>query len=300
MKSINKYLIAVLMIPALVACNQDKIDQLSSENEQLAERTTELNTELEKYLKTYNEIEANLREIKAREDKLNLSAEDNVEYQETDNMNAMVEDIKAINALMAENKEKMAELQRSLDDAGAEYKKMVNNLSYRIKQKDGEIAQLKTNLDSLHTENEQLALNIETLTKTVDTLSLQKQEQLALIEEQKTTIDSQITDLNTAWVAIGTGKSLQEEEVVVKEGGFLGIGSTEKLNRKLKEESFSRIDITEVKSIPVQAKKVEFVTTHPADSYEFEVSENEQIEKIVILDPDKFWEASKYLVVKVD
>ncbi len=300
MKTLNKYFIAALMIPALASCNQDKIDQLSSENEQLATRTTELNTEVEKYLKTFNEIEANLREIKAREDKLNLSAEDNVEYQNEDNASTMVEDIKAINALMAENREKMAELQQSLDQAGSEYKKMVNNLNYRIKQKDTEIAEMKSNLDSLNTENVQLSQNIETLTKTVDTLSFQKEENMATIEEQKSKIDEQTTSLNTAFVAIGTGKALEDEEVVVKEGGILGIGSTDKLNKKLNENAFSKIDITEVKSIPVSAKKVELITTHPEGSYEFETSEDEKIEKLVILDPTKFWEASKYLVVKVD
>ncbi len=300
MKSINKFFIAALMIPALASCNQEKIDQLSSENEQLATRTTELNTELEKYLKTFNEIETNLREIKEREDKLNLSAEDNVEYQDAENVESMVEDIRAINALMAENKEKMAELQQSLDQAGSEYKKMVNNLSYRIKQKDEEITTLKTNLENANVENEQLAQNIETLTKTVDTLSYQKEEQLAVIEEQKSKIEEQTTSLNTAYVAIGTSKNLEDEEVVVKEGGILGIGSTDKLNKNLKEEAFSKIDITEVKSIPVLAKKVELITTHPAGSYEFEKNEDEKIEKLVILDPNKFWEASKYLVVKVD
>jgi DNA repair exonuclease SbcCD ATPase subunit len=268
MNIIKKNVIAALMIPALSACNQDKIDQISSENEKLATRTTELNTEVEKYLKTFNEIEANLREIKAREDKLNLTAKEGVEYQDGDNAVAMVEDIKAINALMAENKEKMAELQASLDQSGSEYKKMVNNLNYRIKQIDTEITQLKTNLDSLNVENTQLAQNIETLTKTVDTLSFQKEENMATIEEQQSTIAEQTTSLNTAYVAIGTGKALADEEVVVKEGGFLGIGSSEKLNKKLNENAFSRIDITEVKSIPVSAKKVELITTHPEGSYQ--------------------------------
>lgn len=300
MKHINKYLLVVLMIPALAACNQDKIDQLSSENETLSTRTVELNQELETYLKTFNEIESNLKEIKQREEAINLRAEDNVEYQETDTRAAMVEDIKAINALMAENKEKMAELQQKLDDSGAEFKKMVNNLNYRIKQKDVEIAQMKSAVDSLSVEKEQLAQNIETLTKTVDTLSVLKNEQMALIEEQKTKIDEQITSLNTAWVAIGSSKELQNENVVVKEGGFLGIGSTETLNTNLNEQAFSKIDISEVQSIPVLAKKVELITTHPEGSYEFEMNEDERIEKLVILDPTKFWEASKYLVVKVD
>jgi chromosome segregation ATPase len=300
MKHLNKLAIAVLMIPALASCNQDKIDQLSSENETLSSRQVELNQELETYLKTFNEIEANLKEIKEREDQINLRAEDNVEYQEGDSKTAIVQDIKAINALMAENKEKMAELQQKLEQSGSEFKKMVNNLNYRIKLKDEEIAQMKSAVDSLSIEKEQLTQNVETLAKRVDTLSNIKNEQMALIEQQKTKIDEQITSLNTAYVAIGSSKELQDENVVVKEGGILGLGSTETLNKNLSEKSFSKIDKSEVRSIPVLAKKVELITTHPEGSYEFEMNEDEKIEKLVILDPSKFWEASKYLVVKVD
>ena len=85
MKRIHKYIaVAVLAAPAFVACNQDKIDQLSSENQELATQTQNLNKELEEYMKTFNEIESNLQEIKSREENINTKTSDNVEYQNQD------------------------------------------------------------------------------------------------------------------------------------------------------------------------------------------------------------------------
>jgi len=301
MKRINKAIaLAVLAAPAFVACNQEKIDQLTDENQQLATQTQSLNAELEDYMKTFNEIESNLREIKAREENINTKTSDNVEYENADRKDEIVSDIQAINTLMSENKEKINSLQEKLESSNSEFKKMVSSLNYRIKQKDEEITSLKGDLETLNIEKEQLAKNVETLTSRIDTLSLEKEEQIAMIEDQKAKIEDQTESLNTAYVAIGSYKDLRDEEVVVKEGGVLGLGSTERLNDKINNDAFSRIDISEVRSIPVLAKKVELVSVHPAGSYEFEMNAEEKIEKLVILDPEKFWASSKYLVVMVE
>ncbi|MEJ2003942.1 MAG: hypothetical protein P8X57_03040 [Cyclobacteriaceae bacterium] len=301
MKRINKAIaLAILASPAFVACNQDKIDQLTSENQELATQTQSLNKELEDYMKTFNEIEANLREIKAREENINTKTSDNVEYEDGDRKEAIVSDVQAINTLMAENKEKIASLQGKLESSNSEFKKMVSNLNYRIKQKDEEIVSLKGDLETLNIEKEQLAKNVETLTSRIDTLSVEKEEQMAMIEEQQSKIEDQTEALNTAYVAIGSYKDLRDEEVVIKEGGVLGLGSTERLNDQINNNAFSKIDITEVRSIPVLAKKVELVSVHPVGSYEFEKNAEEKVEKLVILDPEKFWASSKYLVVMVE
>ncbi len=301
MKRINKAIaLAILAAPAFVACNQDKIDKLESENQELATQTQSLNQELETYMKTFNEIEANLKEIKAREENINTKTSDNVEYENSDKKAEIVTDIQAINTLMAENKEKISSLQDKLESSNSEFKKMVSSLNYRINQKDEEITSLKGELETLNIEKEQLAKNVETLTSRIDTLSVEKEEQLATIEEQQSKIEDQTEALNTAYVAIGSYKDLRDEEVVVKEGGVLGLGSTERLNDQINNEAFSKIDITEVRSIPVLAKKVELVSVHPAGSYEFELNAEEKIEKLVILDPEKFWASSKYLVVMVE
>ncbi len=140
MKSIQKYFIAAaLSMPLLASCNQDKIDQLSSENTTLAERNQGLNKELESYLQTFNEIEENLQEIKSREENIATSTSDNVEYADGDRKETVVKDIQAINALMTENKQKINSLQTKLASSDSEFKRMVANLNKRLNDKDQEI-----------------------------------------------------------------------------------------------------------------------------------------------------------------
>jgi chromosome segregation ATPase len=201
---------------------------------------------------------------------------------------------------MAENKQKIASLQSQLSSSDSEFKRMTANLNKRLKDKDEEIITLKTNLEALNIEKEQLSQNVAQLSSRVDTLTSVTAEQASLIEEQEGKIENQIIALNTAYVAIGSYKNLRDENVVEKEGGVLGIGSTEKIREDVNQAAFSKIDITEVRTIPVLAKKADLVSAHPLGSYEFEKNEEENIEKLVILDPDKFWESSKYLVVLVE
>ena len=59
---------------------------------------------------------------------------------------------------------------------------------------------------------------------------------------------------------------------------------------------FKTVDITQTNTIPINSKEAKLVTSHPSDSYKLQV-ENDKVTNIVITDPDKFWKASKYLVI---
>ncbi|MDX1630066.1 MAG: hypothetical protein R3345_15260, partial [Fulvivirga sp.] len=166
--------------------------------------------------------------------------------------------------------------------------------------KDEQIVALKTNLEELNIEKEALAANVEQLTTTVDTLANKTQLQAAVIEVQNETIDEQKEKINTGYIAVGTYKELEEQKVVEKAGGVLGIGATKTLQDNFNEEAFQKVDVTELSAIPVTAKKVRLVTTHPEGSYELSKDLNEKIQQLTILNPDEFWKSSKYLVVMVE
>ena len=91
---------------------------------------------------------------------------------------------------------------------------------------------------------------------------------------------------------------LIEQKVITKEGGFVGLGRILKLMEDFNKDYFTKIDITELKEIPLNFKKVKLVTTHPSSSYT--LKGEEPIEKIVINDATEFWSASKYLVILVE
>jgi hypothetical protein len=62
------------------------------------------------------------------------------------------------------------------------------------------------------------------------------------------------------------------------------------------EGIFTKIDYTSSKLIDIVSKKIEIVSTHPANSYKL-IKQGDKIMALDITDPDKFWSASKYLVV---
>ena len=290
---------AILLTPLiLVACNQDKIDNLSKETEQLASEKTRLNQQLEDYMRTFNEIESNLAKIKEREEKINLKTRDNVEYRE-DTKTAIVKDIQAINDLMIENSNKMNRLQSQLSNTNAEFKKMVANLNSRIEDRNKQIVVMKSELQQLNFEKSELAKTVNNLEVSVDTLLNKTNFQRLVINTQSVEIEEKDKLINTGFVAIGSSKELLDSKVIDKEGGILGLGSTETLKSNLNEDAFSKININEITAIPVTARKAELITPHPTDSYELALNENNEIGQLMILDPSKFWHSSKYVVVKL-
>lgn len=297
MDTMKKYMPILLLVPILVACNQKKVDELTAEKEELSTQKQQLNQELESYMKTFNEIEANLKEIKEREEVINLNRS-NVESDNPDTREAVVRDIQAINALMAENKEKIDELQSKLNSTSGEFNRMVANLNRRIKEKEEQLTSMKKDVEQLREEKQQLTANVDSLSTAVDTLSNIKSNQSELISQQKERLERQMEELNTGYVAIGSYKDLKEKDILTKEGGILGIGQTEKLRDNFNKDAFNRVNITQVNSIPIGTKKMEIITAHPHNSYELSMNDN-KIEELVIVDPQKFWNSSRYLVIEV-
>ncbi|MDB4534467.1 hypothetical protein N9242_06290, partial [Vicingaceae bacterium] len=125
---------------------------------------------------------------------------------------------------------------------------------------------------------------------------------MVLFEEYNNRIEElgdQEDELNTAYYCYGSAKELEGQGVVSKKGGFIGIGKTAKLSDDFNKEYFTKVDISIINHIDLMSKKVKIVTNHPSDSYKIE-GEDGSAEKLVILDSEAFWSASKYLVMVVE
>jgi hypothetical protein len=105
--------------------------------------------------------------------------------------------------------------------------------------------------------------------------------------------------LNTAYYAFGTSKELIKNNVLTKEGGFIGLGKTQKVKEDFNKNYFTKVDVTALSEIPLGAKKAKLVTTHPGGSYRIDGADG-KAEKLVITNTEDFWSASKYLVVVIE
>jgi hypothetical protein len=133
---------------------------------------------------------------------------------------------------------------------------------------------------------------VETLNTNVTSLTAES-------TERQKTIEDQTKKLNTAYYTTGTFRELKDKQVLTKEGGVLGMGREKVLKPGFNNNAFTAIDVTQVKDIPLSSTGAQVITNHPADSYTIEIK-GDKVSDLRILDPDKFWAASKYLVVVVD
>ncbi len=285
-------LIAIVVLAA--ACtDKEKIAQMQGSIDSLKTELGSRDTELTEYFTLVSDIESNISEIKERENMISLEQESNP----TDNLEAkkqMVEDLKAINSLMLENKTKLEELNKKLQSSyyqTGKFKKLVAQLEEKVNTQETDIQNLTVQVTELTAQN-------ETLNVKVDSLSTENTTKEELIAEKDGMITEMDEELHAAYYTTGTSTELEEKAIITKEGGFIGIGKVEQLSPSFNKNDFTLVDIRKVNTIPLNSKKVELVTSHPQDSYEIVVNEEEkQVDKLVILDPDKFWASSKYLVI---
>jgi len=284
----KKSLLIIPIIALAFGCHnyQADIDKLQSEKTALSQEANYKDSSIMTFINQFNEIENNLSAIEKKQASISENSK-TTELKRTQ-IERINENIREINDLMNDNKAKIAALSKKLKGSNikvAEFEKMVASLNEQLGEKDKQLADLNAKLATLNTTVDKLNTDVSTLT--VESTARQQ------------TIDDQTAKLHTAYYTTGTFKELQTKKVVNKEGGFLGIGREKKLKNDFDPSAFNTIDITKTSTIPLEAKDAVVLTNHPSDSYTIE-HKGKEVSNLQITDPEKFWKASKYLVVVVD
>ncbi len=292
----KKIVYSLTFIALCFSCTNDTVDaekqKLMDDMKSLRAEMADKDSSFTQVLSYFSDIQNNLNEIKKREGIVTEASAGGDGLTEN-KKNMIVDDLQAINALMAENKNKISEL-----------RKILNSKNSLLKSKDSKISDLESTLNS----------TLETLNQTV----LQKDSQIAGLREDLTklrishdllvmentenleTIETKKDELNTVYYCYGTYKELKEKGVLTKEGGLIGIGRTTKLKENANLEYFTQVDARTFNEVELNTKNAELVSSHPAGSYKFAKSaDGKKIEFLIIEDAQKFWSVSKYLVIKV-
>jgi myosin heavy subunit len=278
------YLIAFL--PFAFSCgNGNKEGVLSAEDSLAAVaggqkvRIQNQDSSIQEFIRGFNEIQDNLDMIKEKEKIVTESSKD-AETRKTKE-EQIVADIQTIYDVMNKNKQRLATMKSKLKESNKkneELEKFIARLTTEIEEKDSQINNLKGELERLNIEMSNL---------------------VTTYKEEVQASDVKTEKLNTAYYAFGTTKELIKNNVLTKEGGFIGLGKSQKMKEDFNKDYFTKIDITSVTSIPLGAKKARLITTHPAGSYKIEGPEG-KAEKLSITNPEDFWSASKYLVIVIE
>ncbi len=250
-------------------------------NDQLTARDAEINS----WMTTFDEIENDMKIIKQKENLLAVKSAGS--ELSKDKKQQVLADFKYLQTLMEQNRAKIASLNEQLRKSGISIKGLetrIASLETSMKESETQISDLKTTLAGKEIQIVDLNTKVTGLTTT--------------IAAKDETINEQVSEMNKAYVVSGTYKDLKEKGIVAKEGGFLGLGKKEVLSASFSDSSFSKIDLSATKTIPVNSKEAKLITDHPAGSYEL-IRENNKVAYIEIKDASQFWKISKYAVVEI-
>src|SRR5664279_27559 len=205
---------------------------------------------INEWMLTFDQIEKDLNTVKEKENIITMKSSDK-EFSK-DKKEQILKDIEYVNTLLDQNKKKIASLTAQLKNSGGTIKGLqvkIAELEASMKQRETEVAELKTSLGQKDFEIGQLN------TRMTDA-------QIAIAQKDEK-ITNQTAEINKGFIAYGTYKTLKAKGLVSKEGGFLGLGKKEALHQDFPDSLFTQVNITETKSIPVNAKGAKLITDHP-------------------------------------
>jgi uncharacterized coiled-coil protein SlyX len=283
----------VVLISAALYVNsqfrQERNEHLALMEEQqntFTKQVTERDSTINDWLLTFDQIEKDMNLIKQKENIITVNSSDK-EFSK-DKRGQVLEDIKYINTLLENNKKKIASLNAQLKNSGVVITGLqarVTSLETTIQQYETDIAGLKETLVKKDFEIGQLNTQMTALEQTIT----QKDEE----------ITGQTLKLNEAFYTSGTYRELKDKGIVSKVGGFLGLGRRESMARDLNDSLFARIDVRDLKTIPINSKNAKLITRHPSDSYSLVQENPNKIAYLEIKNPELFWKNSKYAVVEI-
>ena len=294
---ISLIVMTLIAISGIVVAYQ----QYDQKKTYMAQTTEEKSAREKAVMDSYDRIESNLARISQHE---NMIQENMADAENTSTLvpeERIQNEISMIEQLINENNMLIASLNSQIDEKDsrlASYEKTTRDLKARVGEYKEMVdalvadkAALQRSLDETNIAKSNLEIKVSDLGNEVahKTTVIEDQNQLLLDKERK---------LNTAYYTVGTYKELRDQNIVEKEGGFLGINREKTLANGLDTKYFREIDIREITQIPVDAKRCEIITDQDPSSYSL-VYENGLVSSLKITDPVKFWGKSKYLVVVV-
>ena len=280
----KKLFIFAISAMTLASCNdgvkkaeEAARQQRDSLNQIIAQKDNEIND----MMTTLSDIEEGFREITEAQNRVTLAKSG----EGTNTSQRIKENFQFIQSMMQQNKELINKLKQQVREStvkGGQLKKIIDNLTQQMEEKDKQITKLREELDRKDIHIAELDEKVANLNTNVSSL---KEE-----NTQKTeTISTQDKALHSAWFVFGTKKELKEQNI---------LSNGEVLRSNFNKDYFTKIDIRIDKEIKFYSKSAKLLTSHPANSYTLQRDANKQY-VLRITDPETFWSTSKYLVVMV-
>ncbi len=281
----KKIMFMPLCLMTLVACNPNQKLELRAQQERdsLMQVIDEKESELNEIMGSINEVQEGFRQINEAEGRITVA---NGNPEAGSSKQVIRSNMEFIRQTMEQNRERIAQLKERLKTTTVNVEKLtktIQNLSAQLDAQNKHIQELEAQLAEKDVQIAEQGEQINALNENVSNLQAENQ-------QKQETIDIQDKNLHTAWFVFGTKAELKEQKILQK-GDVLKSSDFNK-------DYFTKIDTRIDKEIKLYSKSAELLTNHPAGSYTLTKDANKQY-VLKITSPEKFWSASKYLVIQV-
>ena len=286
----KKLLLLCVSVALLSSCGEMKRNEaLKAQNDSLNVALAERDAELEGIMAAFNEVQEGFRLINEAENRVDLQSG---AMEGASSAQKIREDIRFISEKLRTNRERIAELEKQLDNskyASAQLKKAIAGLKEELAVKTQQIETLQTELASKNIRIAELDDAVAGLNQNVADLTAENAAKAAIVANQDVA-------LNAAWFVFGTSSELKDQKIISKK--FLQ--KTKVLeNEDFNKDYFTQIDIRTDKEIKLYSKDAKLLTAHPEGTYDLVKDDKGQL-TLVITNPNKFWSVSRYLVIEVN
>jgi len=282
----KKFFILALSVVTMASCDQfgkQSSDEVSRERDSLLQVINQKDEELNDIIGCINEVQDGFRRINEAEGRITV-ADGNAESASARGI--IQENMEYIQQAMKQNREMIAQLQERLKTSNVNAKALertIQSLQEQLESQNQRIQELEASLAEKDILIAEQGEQIDNLSDNVNNLTQENR-------QKSETVAAQDKDLHTAWFVFGTKAELKEQKIL-KDGDVL---KSDEFNK----DYFTQIDIRVVKEIKLYSKSAQLLTTHPAGSYTLQKDEKGEY-VLRIVEANKFWSVSKFLVIRV-
>lgn len=288
--SMKHLIVTIITLSALFsACTgkQDPTEQISLMEASRQELVTALE-ERDQLLCLVKEISVSMDQIRHLENIMTVSgthAKENPSQR-----TRILSDISSLKRTLKQRREQLAQLETRLEESSLytdELKSTVKVLYNQIDTQTREIENLRGQLTMANARIDSLNNAVDSLNTTVATIN----DNLDMANAASIRLED---ELNTCYYIVTSKSELKKHQIL--ETGFL---RKSKLLKGDFDKGFFVIgDKRNMHTIELNSDKARVHTNHPEDSYAIRKENNKKI--LVILDPEKFWSLTNYLVIQTD
>ena len=241
----KKLAIMAVCALAVASCTDGvKQAQLAAEmqRDSLNQIIEQKENEITDMMTTFSDIEEGFREITEAQSRVTLAKQG----EGTNSAQRIRENMQFIQSAMKQNKELINKLKQQVREGSIkseQLKKLVENLTQQMEEKDRQLQVLRAELDKKDIHIAELDEQVADLNSSVADLTEET-------NQKSQTINQQDKQLNTAWFVFGTKKELKEQKI---------LSDGEVLRSNFNKEYFTKIDIRVDKEIKLYSKSAKIL-----------------------------------------